>query len=131
MIDNLDAECVTCHRRRGSHTLDELDVCLRAFGLDLPHEEIPDGPLRWTMDGRDVVVADHVLARSLVSFGETSLGRIRTPVLHLTFAVGQQGAPPATVDEVAVVGSPEGLRKIGKLLRDTAFSAANAAELAR
>lgn len=131
MIDGRDETCPTCQRRRGDHTLDELNACLGTVALDLEHEDIPDGPLKWSLDGRDVVIADHVVARSLVSYGVGDVGKVSIPVLHLTFAVGVPGAPPNEVAEIGLIGSPEGIRRIGKLLRDTANSAANAAELTR
>lgn len=136
MIRGRDEACPACQKRTGDHTLDELDVCLGASALDLRYEEVDGGEpvsLRWTLGDRNVVIADHVVARALVAgegVGPDTRLPLAVPVLHLEFLVGKPGAVPTPVGEIGLVGSPDGLRKMGKLFRDTANGAANAAERA-
>lgn len=130
MIRGRDEPCPACSRRLGDHTVDEWDDCLGVPSVDLGFEPTTEPTaVKWTLGDRDVVVCDHVIARALVATDPGS--KIIVPLLHLEFLIGKPGAPPAPLGEVAIVGETDGLRKIGKLLRDTANGAANAAERQR
>jgi hypothetical protein len=127
---DLDAACSTCGRRVGNHTMDEFNACSSATAMDLPYEDVPGGPIPLTINGAHLAWADHLHARAAVVAGE-SLGanlRLRLPTVIFTFEVGNPRGPAHPVTEVAFVGNPEGLRKLGRVIRDTCNGAANAAE---
>lgn len=127
----LNDPCGSCRRRVGEHTMDEYDACLRVVTTDLPYEEVPGGPIPLYVDGNPFTWADHLTARSVVLSGEgRGLGRVVLPGVVFTFTFGNAKGLPIPVTEVAYVGSPEGLRKLGRVLRDTCNGAANAAERA-
>jgi hypothetical protein len=130
-VSNLDAPC-HCGRISGDHSLREWANCLAATANDLPYEEVPDGPVDVALDGPGRVMADNVVARSAVLDASTGAVKVLVPVLLLTFGQNAPGEPPLTVAEVALVaGSADGMRRFGKLFRDTANGAANAIERTR
>lgn len=128
LVRNLDAPCPTCDRPTGDHTVREWNACAETPAVDLPYEDVPAdvAALRFDLEGRPVLMADHVTARALVMRAEGAVA-VTAPVLLLTFGIGT----PSGLDDVAevgLVGTPEILRKIGTLLRRTANAAANRAE---
>lgn len=125
-VRNLDAAC-HCGRASGDHTLREWAVCLGATANDLPYEEVPGGPVNIPLDTPGRVMADNVVARSAVIDASTGPVQVLVPVLLLTFGQNAPGEPPRDVAEVALVaGDADGMRRFGKLFRDTANGAANA-----
>lgn len=131
-LSGLDDTCGACRRRVGDHTMDEYDACLRSTTTDLAYEEVPDGPIPLYVDGNPLKWADHLYARSAVVGGQ-SLGanlKLVMPTVIFNFQFGNTKGQNIDVAEVAFVGSPETLRKLGKVLRDTCNGAANAAERA-
>ena len=80
----------------------------------------------FSLEGRDVQVADTLTVRSLVT---EPLPGFVAPVLMMSFAAGRPGMPPLEVAEVCLLAADTAMmRKFGKLLRDGAFGAANAVE---
>lgn len=131
-IANLEELCPFDGRPIGDHTMREWSEHLDAPPhTDLPFEEVPDGPVMMrTADGQ-IPCADSVVARAIVFDGRQGAAIVRVPGLLLELQVGQPGDAPRTFYQCAIVGTPEIMRKLGKLLRDTANGAANAAERAR
>lgn len=76
----------------------------------------------------DLVVADHVVVRAITLAGSSGLVRVRLPALVHEFQIGVSGQPPEPVAKVAFIGSVDGVRGYGRLVRDSANGAANAAE---
>jgi hypothetical protein len=125
-VRNLDAAC-HCGRISGDHSLREWAACLGATAMDLPYEEVPGGPVDVPLEATGRVMADNVVARSAVVEQASGPVKVRIPVLVLTFGVNFPGEPPRTVAEVALIaGDGDGMRRFGKLFRDTANGAANA-----
>lgn len=122
----VERPCPTCGRPTGDHLVREWTACFGTPWEDLAYEDTPQPVPPFTLDGRDVIVADTITARAMV--GADPEGRIQIPTLLLTFAVGRPGAPPDTVAEVAFIATPATLRKAGVLIRDAANGAANRAE---
>lgn len=130
-VHNLDAAC-HCGRISGDHSLREWAARLGATAMDLPYEEVPDGPVDVPLDSPGRVMADNVVARSAVIDASTGAVKVLVPVLLLTFGQNAPGEPPRDVAEVALVaGDANGMRRFGKLFRDTANGAANAIERSR
>ena len=98
--------------------------------MDLPYENVPDGPIPLTINGEEMAWADHVHCRAALvegcSFGSNI--RMSLPTVIFTFEIGNPRGPAIPITEVAFVGTPEGLRRLGKVVRDTCNGAANAAE---
>lgn len=131
-FSGLDDPCGACRRRVGGHTMDEYDTCLRAVTLDLPYEDVPAGPIPLTVDGVDMPWGDHLTARACVVGGDTASAlRLLMPAVIFTLQFGNPRGAPVDVGQFGFVGSPEGVRKLGKVLRDTCNGAANAAERSR
>lgn len=114
----------------GAHTLDEWwDDVHSAPHTDLDYEENPAGaPVEVDVT---MIAADTVVARAGVQQHELGGALLTVPVLLLDFAQGRLDGPPAHQVSVGLLGTPEGLRKAGKVIRDAANGAANAAERAR
>lgn len=137
-VAGLDGPCGTCSRPAGDHTLREWATCIGEVTTDLPYEptapdaaELAAANIReqFQLD-EDLLVADHVVARAITLDGATGSVRLTFPgVLH-EFQMGIAGSPPATVVKVLYLGDVAAMRGYGRLLRDTANGAANAAERA-
>jgi hypothetical protein len=93
---------------------------------DIPYEPVPDGPIDIGAAGQ-FPMADHVNLRSFV-FLESPPGLGPLGGVIFTFQMGNPDGPPLNVADVLYVGTPEVLRKLGTLLRDTLNGAANAVE---
>jgi hypothetical protein len=127
-IQDLDALCPHDGRPIGDHTLREWNDHMGVPTLDLDYEENPDSEI---VDVQvEMVVADHVVARAGVQrLGGGGMTAV-VPLLVLDFGQGRIGGPPVHQVTVGLLSTPEVMRKIGKILRDTANGAANAAERA-
>lgn len=132
-VNNLDEYCPACERISGDHTLREWSACLDAGGYELGYEEAPAdvGPLlRYRVAGlEEHVLADNVIARAVVIDGDSGSVHVTTAGLLTDWSIGTPDGPITTA-RVAYLGNPEGLRALGRLLRDTANAAANRAERA-
>lgn len=135
-VEGLDEACDRCGRVRGDHTLREWVECVGHPTVDLPYEEVPPETARMAEELRgrmglddDVIVADHavVQAMTLGGVGEGGL-RVVVPTLMHDFQMGRPGQPPTTLVKVAFIAGPEVMRAYGRLARDCANGAANAAE---
>lgn len=80
-----------------------------------------------TIAGDDLVPCDQVTARAAAA-DLPGLGIV--PVLILNFGQSTPGRAPHPVARVAVLLTPDAMRKVGKVVRDAANGAANAAERA-
>lgn len=132
-VRGLDETC-TCGRRAGDHTLDEWAVCLNAVDHVLEYEETPrdvQDLMRRRFKGlEDYAIADTLVARAAVLDAASGAVGVAVPALLLEFATGHPTLPPKQTAKVAFLGPPEVMRQVGKLVRDTANGAANAAEKA-
>ncbi len=108
----------------------EMDEHAARRHSDLDYEDVPDGPIPVPgLDGS--LVADSVVARATVFTGEGEGGaKVVGPAVVLSFSTGVAGGVPDPVVTVVFVGSPDGMRRFGKLVRDASNGAANAAERA-
>lgn len=132
LIANLEELCPFDGRPIGDHTMREWAAHLDAPPhTDLPFEEIPDGPVMMRTGEEEIPCADSIVARAVVFDGRQGAAIVRMPALLLDLQVGQPGLAPRTFYRTAIVSTPDTMRKIGKLLRDTANGAANAAERAQ
>lgn len=135
-VEGLDKPCGTCRRVSGDHTLREWAVCMGEVTTDLPYEEGPADAAKVVADsmrerfGLDpkLIIADHFIARAAVLEGSSGAIGVKVPTLLHEFQMGVAGQAPVTVAEIAYIGDPAAMRQYGKLLRDTANGAANAAE---
>jgi len=132
----LDQPCPACGRTSGDHTVREWAACLGRQTLVLPYEEVPRDlaaaaaeNLRrsFGIDG-DVIVADHVVVRAVTLDGATGPVRLRLPALLHEFQVGIAGQAPTVVAKVLFAGNGQTVRGYGRLVRDSANGAVNAAE---
>lgn len=131
-IPNLAEACTICTDGKpiGEHTLAEWwDERHSAPHTDLDYEENPDGkPVDVPVE---MLVADTIVARAGVQRYDLAGGaKAIFPVLIFDFALGRMGQAPEHVVTVGLLGTSEIMRKVGKVLRDTANGAANAAERA-
>lgn len=130
-IPNLEELCAIDGRKIGDHTMREWAAHLDADPhTDLPFEEIPDGPVMFNTPDGGVPLADSIVARAGMLDGNTGQAVVQIPLIVLDFQLGRPGAAPSTFYTVGLVAPPDTMRKIGKLLRDTAYGAASAAEKA-
>lgn len=137
-VSGLEQPCGTCERPAGDHTLREWAACMGEVTTDLPYEpsepdaaELVAAQVReqFHLDG-DLIVADHVVARAITLQGAADVVGVTFPgVLH-EFQIGLGGTAPAVVAKVLYLGDVDAMRAYGRLLRDTANGAANAAERA-
>ena len=126
-VQNLDAICPEDGRAIGDHTLREWNAHMDLAHTDLPYEENPE-PV--AIPDQELVVADTVTARAAVQTYDMGRTKALVPVLILDFSLGQMGAPRSHQVSVGFISTPEMMRKVGKILRDSAHGAANAAERA-
>jgi len=130
-IQNLEAACMVCERPAGDHTLREWSACMGTITTDLPYGPIPADARRIAErfglpDG--TLVADNVVAKSLVAradMGPLGQSLLLPLVLHEFSRSPNVGEVLARIAYIGDVGT---LRQYGRLLRDTANGAANAAE---
>lgn len=125
----MDDVCPACGRVVGDHTMREFEACTvsRRF-------EIEYGPASKQLNERfgidaDVIVVDHLIAKAVVLSGSAGPLGITVAGLLLEFATSESGTVE-TVAKVLFLGDPAQQRAAGRLLRDTANGAANAAERA-
>lgn len=123
--EGLDQACRTCGRRSGSHTLDEWAACGPAESQHLPYAAVPDGIIPLTISGEAVAWADHMTARSAIIGGDERGIKTRFPAVIFGFQMGMSEGPLHEVSTTALVGTPEMMRKVGRILRDTCNGAAN------
>ncbi len=137
-LRGLDEPCGACGRPAGDHTLREWSDCIGTVTTDLPYEATPTDLAsaaaaavreRFQLDP-DLIVADHIVARAVTFDGNVGPVKIKFPGLLHEFQIGIAGQPPVTVAKVAFIGDIASLRGYGRLIRDTANGAANAAERA-
>lgn len=135
-VGGYESPCPACGRTSGDHTLREWGACLGTPTTDLPFEATPDDlagaaaeRLRriFGIEG-DVIVADHVVVRALTLGGSNGPLSVYLPALLHEFQVGIPGQPPATVAQVLFTGDVRSIRGYGRLVRDSANGAVNAAE---
>lgn len=151
VVGGLDGPCGVCERPTGDHTLREWSACMEEVTTDLPFESTPaDAAALASASLRDrfnlddsIIIADHVTVKAITLDGEmmgvpprgpASLQRrptVRVPGLLHEFGIGVPGIPPSTVASVLFVGGVDSVRKYGRLARDSANGAANAAERGR
>lgn len=140
LFGGMEEDCPTCGEQVGDHTIRRISECLdeRAEGEDRPYHDVgPEGLLAQALDtlrgrfalGGDVLIADHITAKSAVLAGEAGPMLVRIPAVIHEFAIGTP-LGSATVAKVLYMGDTEVIRKYGKLIRDTSNGAANAAERA-
>jgi hypothetical protein len=137
-LRGLDKPCGACGRVSGDHTLREWSVCIGEVTTDLPFEETPPDMAaaataavrdQFQLD-EDLIVADHVVVKAVTLAGSSGSIDVRFPGLLHEFQIGIAGQPPATVAKIAFLGDVAALRGYGRLVRDSANGAANAAERA-
>lgn len=130
-LSNLDAPCPICGRKTGDHTMREWSECIGGMSHDLPYE-----PLAADLDARfreqfgipeDTVIADNVVVRAATIDGATGNIAVVMPVVFTDFQIAQPGKPPATVAKVAFIGNDASVRGYGRLVKDSANGAVNAA----
>lgn len=135
-LRRLNEPCPACGHVSGDHTLRQWSACIGEVTTDLPFEETPPDIAdaaaaavrkQFQLD-EDLVVADHVVVKAVTLDGASGPLRVRLPgVLH-EFQIGLAGQPPSTVAKVAYLGDVAAMRGYGRLVRDSANGAANAAE---
>jgi hypothetical protein len=123
--DELDMPCRVCGDPIGDHPM-RLWLEHTRGGTELPYETIPKEGLSAAF-GLDCPIADHVDVRSMVALHDR-LGPLA--LLEMTWQIGDPISGPTPVTKLAFLGEPDGLRSLGRLLRDSANGAANAAEKA-
>jgi hypothetical protein len=136
-IGGLDQPCPTCERLAGDHTLREWSTCMDQPTTDLRYEDLPPDAQAMTNRLRDQLgvdedwlIADNVVAKSLVLTGRAGVVRVAMPAVLTEFAVGAFGSAPMPVAKALFIGNEKTVRGYGRLLRDTANGAANAAKRA-
>lgn len=128
----IERPCSTCGQVLGDHTVREWIVCAGKPTLDLPYEATPTDAaalynevIREQLDMPEgVVFADHVVARAMVM--DTPVGKLPMVLHEFQMAIAGSGVVP--VATVGFMASVKVLRGYGRLVRDTANGAANAAE---
>jgi hypothetical protein len=137
-LRGLDEACSTCDRPVGDHTLREWNVCMGTLTTDLPFEKTPPDMARAASEAvraqfnldDDLVIADHVVVKAVTLAGEVrgAAINVRLPALLHEFQIGLPGQPPGTLARVLFVGPADSVRGYGRLVRDSANGAVNAAE---
>lgn len=112
----LDDECPKCHRAVGDHTIRGWGDCLKASGFDyeLPYEEIPGGPLRFSadVDNNRVMVGEITVKAGAL---DSALGRL--PVVLFTFyGPGLDPMARVATPEYALVMDERGLQSVKELI---------------
>lgn len=135
-VSGLDRPCSVCGRTSGDHTLREWAECMGTTTTDLPYEQtardladLAGENLRRSFGiGGDVVVADHVVVKALTLDGANGPLRVRLPAVLHEFQVGTPGHPPSAVAKILFTGTADSIRGYGRLVRDSANGAVNAAQ---
>lgn len=138
-VDGLDGPCGACERPAGDHTLREWAACLGTITLDLPFTEVPSDAAQLAADAvrtqfgldDDLIIADHVVMKAAWLNGMSGHVKVKVPLLLHEFQIGVPGHPPENVARVAFIGDVKSMRAYGRLARDSANGAANAAERGR
>lgn len=134
-VEGLEEPCPACGRTSGDHTLREWSECVGTVTTDLPYEETPADAAavtaaaireRFGLDP-DLIVSDHAVVRAATLDGASGLVRVRVPIVLFEFQIGVPGGPDTVAKVAYLAGSGPGIRTFGKLVRDTANGAANAA----
>jgi hypothetical protein len=135
-FSGLEKACPRCQRLVGDHTLREWHDCADVERLEQPYEDQPEAlqVMRQVRESfgldDDVIVADHVIARAVVFAGSAGPVQSVHPGVLCEFQVGVMGQEPATVAKVLFVGDERAIGGFGRLMRDAANGAVNAAESA-
>ena len=135
-LTGLETPCPVCGRISGDHTLREWSKCFGKTTLDLPFEPIaPDlaqlaaERVRDMFDlDADLIIADNVNVTAATLSGRAGGVGVSIGLLIHEFQIGVSGHPPQQVAKVAFLADPVTMRKYGRLARDSANGAANAAE---
>ncbi len=117
----------------------EWNVCVGEVTTDLPFEATPpdmaaaaSANVREQFGlGSDLIIADHAVIRAITLQGSSGAVRVCVPGLLHEFQFGVPGQPPLPVAKVAFIGDVASMRGYGRLARDSANGAANAAERGR
>lgn len=134
-LRGLDEACGACGRVSGDHTLREWAACMGTVTTDLPFEATPPDLAaaagaavreQFALD-EDLIVADHVVVRAVTLDGHAGTIRVKLPGLLHEFQIGVAGQAPVTIAKVAFIGDDGSMRGYGRLVRDSANGAANAA----
>jgi hypothetical protein len=137
-VRGLDEACGVCGRPSGDHTLREWSVCLGEVTTHQPYEETPADAVevvnaamreRFQLEP-GTIVADNVIIRAATLDAATGPLQVKLPAVLHEFQVALSGQPPATVAKIIYVGDVNAVRQYGRLARDSANAAANAAERA-
>lgn len=134
-VQGLDQPCGTCSRRSGDHTLDEWAKCLGTPTTDLPFERVPDdaaaaasAALRQQLGlDDDLILADSVIIRAATLDVSSGVVAAKVPALIHDFQIGVPGQAPAEVARVLYMGDTRAMKQYGRLVRDSANGAVNAA----
>lgn len=136
-VAGLDQPCPVCGQISGDHTVREWAACLGTPTTNLPFQEVPQDAvaaaagenIRRSFDiDSDIVIADHVVVKALTLSGASGPIQVHLPALLHEFQVGVPGRPPVEVAKVLFTGDTQSVRGFGRLVRDSANGAANAAE---
>jgi len=103
---------------------------------DLPYAETPSDLAKAASEAvreqfsldPDLILADTVVVRSATLSGSSGAVGLKVPALIHEFQISVAGEPPATVAKVFYMGDVASMRSYGRLVRDSANGAANAAE---
>lgn len=130
-VNGLNAPCLSCARRTGDHTLDDWARCLGTPSHDLAFEVTPDDVAE-LIKGRfsgldDHAVADCLAVRAATLEGETGALGVHMPVVLFEFSLALSTGPEVT-SRVALIGTPDVIRKMGALMNEAAHAAAERAE---
>lgn len=127
---DLEQVCPHDGKKIGEHTVAEWFDHLvdQVPHTDLPFEHAPDGPVMVDLGDEQLELVDTIMARATILAGTAGPVDFVTPIAILDLQQGRAGDVPLQVRRVGVIGTPDSMRKLGKLVRDTFYAAANAAE---
>lgn len=136
-IDGLDDACPACDLVCGDHTLRQWAACMGTLATRLPYApqtaDVADLANR-TMQERfgleeDWLVADNVILRAATLEADSGPLGVRMPALIHEFSSSHPDPlQPRPLAKVVFTGSLETMRGYGRLARNSANGAANAAE---